>query len=229
MQLPIDQNRANLYTYASGDSFTGKEIGEVFNEIYQERVWDHQEVQASVSGIGSSVEQTQEIINQLPALVKQFNIQSILDIPCGDFHWMKRIVHHFRQYTGADIVQELVTANHSRYANHSVQFLHLNLIEDELPKYDLIFCRDCLVHFSFRHITEAVARIKSSQSTYLLTTTFPMQETNQDIVTGGWRPLNLQKPPFHFPEPLAIINEKCTEMNGAFSDKSLGLWEIKTI
>jgi len=45
-------------------------------------------------------------------------------------------------------------------------------------------------------------------------------------VTGDWRLLNLQRPPFNFPPPLRLMNERCTESRGAFGDKSLGLWLV---
>jgi len=57
-----------------------------------------------------------------------------------------------------------------------------------------------------------------------LTRTFIECASNEDIISGDWHVLNLQKPPFNFPEPQIIINEQCSEGGGAFADKSLGLW-----
>ena len=73
---------------------------------------------------------------------------------------------------------------------------------------------------------QALENIKRSGSKYFMTTTFPGEETNANIDTGGWRPLNLEKPPFQFPPPLYLLNEQCTEMDGAFADKSMGVWEV---
>jgi hypothetical protein len=39
----------------------------------------------------------------------------------------------------------------------------------------------------------------------------------------------LQLPPFNFPKPLKLIDEKCTEYNGKFADKHLGLWLLNDI
>ena len=36
---------------------------------------------------------------------------------------------------------------------------------------------------------------------YLLTTTFPGAAANEEIVTGDWRVLNLEAPPFGLPPP----------------------------
>ncbi|MEO6490246.1 MAG: hypothetical protein ABIO04_09925, partial [Ferruginibacter sp.] len=109
------------------------------------------------------------------------------------------------------------------------KFQVLDLIIDQLPQSDIIINRDCLVHLSFADIFSALKNIKSSGCKYLLTTTFTDHPKNTDIITGSWRTINLQQPPFNFPIPLLMINENCTESNGDYKDKSMGLWEISKI
>jgi hypothetical protein len=94
---------------------------------------------------------------------------------------------------------------------------------------DVIFCRDALVHFSFSDVFRALDNIISSNSTYLITTTFVDRNKNTDILTGQWRPLNLQAHPFDFPAPIATIDERCTEGDGSWGDKSLGVWRISEL
>jgi hypothetical protein len=48
-------------------------------------------------------------------------------------------------------------------------------------------------------------------------------------MTGDWRPLNLERPPFNFPPPAELLAEGCTEAEGRFLDKCLGLWAIKDL
>jgi hypothetical protein len=91
---------------------------------------------------------------------------------------------------------------------------------------DLVLCRDCLVHLSNAHIRDAIENLRASGSTWLLTTTFRAHDQNGDLDDGDWRPLNLERPPFGFPPPVAVVNEGCSEHDGAFADKSLGLWRI---
>jgi hypothetical protein len=109
----------------------------------------------------------------------------------------------------------------------------LNIVQDQLPKVDLIFCRDLFVHLSNKDIKLAIRNIKSSGAQYLATTTFTDRPTNRDlpIFTRGvaWRTLNLQLAPFNFPQPNILIDEKCTEDGGAFSDKAIGVWEVSEI
>src|SRR5262249_226159 len=101
-----------------------------------------------------------------------------------------------------------------------------DVTSDKLPGADIILSRDLLVHLSFRDIAAALENFKQSMSEYLLTTTFPRTTRNIDILSGDWRPINLQLPPFNFPEPLRLINENCTEHGGRYADKSLGLWKL---
>ena len=92
-----------------------------------------------------------------------------------------------------------------------------------------MLCRDCFVHLSFADIARAVENIRANNIEFLLTTTFSAEAANRDIVTGDWRPLNLETLPFSFPPPLELIVEGCTEQDGAFADKSLGLWRVSDL
>ena len=197
-----------------------------FSKIYKSHKWGGKD---SVSGPGSDVHQTRIIINALPALFNTLNISTMLDIPCGDFHWMRSVDLNSIDYTGGDIVKEIIKKNREKYTRNGVRFQYLNLIKDKLPKVDIVFCRDCLVHFSFADIFLALENVCKSQSEYFLTTTFTGRKDNHDISTGQWRPLNLELPPFMLPKPLIIINEGCTQSNGTFEDKALGLWRISDI
>jgi hypothetical protein len=219
----ISENRENLYAYADAGQFIGKSTAEIFNEIYRRNIWTDTE---SVSGIGSSHNQTQEIIDKLPRVLQDFQITSMLDAPCGDFNWMSKVDLQNIAYIGADIVENIVVSNNQKFANNRRQFILLDLIDEKTDKFDLVFSRDCFVHFSFADIFKSLENIKNGESKYLMTTTFTEQRLNKDIHTGGWRPLNFEISPFNFPKPLYTLNEKCTEMNGRFGDKSLGLWKV---
>jgi hypothetical protein len=131
-------------------------------------------------------------------------------------------------YTGGDLVEGLVQFCEANYASAEKHFQKLDLVKDPLGAHDMIFVRDCLVHLSFEHIHEAIQNMKASGSKYLMATTFPEKTKNYDVHDGGWRYLNLQLPPFNFPEPRLLINEKCTE-GRKFADKSMGVWKLEDL
>jgi hypothetical protein len=198
----------------------------IFTDIYKLNAWGGED---SVSGPGSDADQTSVITRELPELFGAIKVSTILDIPCGDFHWMKTVDLTNIDYTGADVVHDLVKKNRARYARDGVRFERLDLLEDELPTVDLILCRDCLVHLSFADIASALGNICRSQSEYCLTTTFVDRQDNDDIETGEWRAINLELAPFVLPKPLKVIHEGCTEQEGAYRDKTLALWRIADI
>ena len=206
--------------------FRGRPIDETFIEIYKNNFWNSKE---SVSGKGSDSLQTEIIVQEIPKLLEKFKVSSMHDIPCGDFNWMKQVELKGVNYLGSDIVPELIDANTKNFSSSSINFKLTDITNDSLPMVDLIFTRDCLVHFSYDDTRRALLNIIASGSKYLLATSYVERERNYDIATGEWRPINLERKPYNFPTPLLSINENSTEDDGENPDKSLLLWEIKEL
>ncbi|MBP2676949.1 MAG: hypothetical protein H6Q82_14 [Deltaproteobacteria bacterium] len=202
----------------------GKGEERIFTEIFQGNLWGDSE---SISGSGSNLAETRTIRRDLPLLFRKYGIRSVLDVPCGDFNWMKEMELSGIRYIGADIVKGLINANNGKYGSEGRTFIELNMLKDPIPRVDLVFVRDCLVHFSFPDVFRVLRNVCASGSTYLLTTTFPCREQNRNISTGDWRPLNLQKEPFSFPGPVAILYED--HPVAEYSDKSLAMWNVRDI
>ncbi|MBK7512428.1 MAG: hypothetical protein IPI76_09215 [Chloracidobacterium sp.] len=150
----------------------------------------------------------------------------MLDIPCGDFNWLKSVELRDVKYTGADIVDDLVAQNKKLYETDSVSFGKLDCCSPIVFQ-RWILCFAAIVWFILvLRMKVALKNIKTSGSTYLLTTNFVGHAENEDILTGQWRPLNLNTSPFDLPPPVKAISEECTENDGEYSDKSLCLWRI---
>lgn len=199
----------------------------VFEKIYQTNYWAGED---SVSGQGSDIQQTKVVVKELSKLLVDLEVVNFLDVPCGDFFWMQQVHLQGISYLGGDIVPAMVEQNKQQYRTvKNVDFQVINLIEDPLPPSDLLLVRDCLVHLPFKDIEACLKNIMDGNIEYLLTTTFTNRTKNYDIPIGEWRPLNLEKPPFNFPPPILLINEGCTQGQGAFEDKALGLWRIKDL
>ena len=219
----VSELGAEIYHRAAHALYRYKSRREKFLDIYKRNGFGGQE---SISGPGSSLLQTRAIRRELPALLKGLHVCSLLDAPCGDFHWMKELDPDVDRYVGADIVPDLIETNQALYGNSRRQFIVSDITRDPVPSFDLILCRDCFIHLSFKDIRRVLRNFHRSRSTYLLTTTFTELLHNRNIVTGRVRPVNLRKAPFNFPQPLKIINEECMEQGGEYPDKSLGLWKI---
>jgi SAM-dependent methyltransferase len=195
----------------------------VFTRIYVRGRWRSG---GTPSGAGSTLEETEVIRAQLPNVLRELEARSMLDIPCGDFNWMQELDLGKVEYIGADIVAPLIEENRRKFASERRKFLVANVIKDVLPSVDLVLCRDCLVHLSNEDALRGARNIVRSHAKYLLMTTYPTRAENKPILTGQWRAVNLQLPPFGFPPPLRMINENCRVDGGRWSDKSLGLWRV---
>jgi SAM-dependent methyltransferase len=196
---------------------------EIFTSYARRNKWGDKD---SLSGKGSNLETTAKLRAVLPALLKELEATSLLDVPCGDFFWMKHVDLTGIDYLGGDIVPDLVKANSQAHARPGIAFQVVDLISGPVPKADVIFVRDCLVHLSNAHVQQALANITRSGGTWLLTTTFPDTATNADIATGEWRPIDLTRPPFNLPAPARLIIEGQSHLKGQWADKMLGLWRI---
>jgi hypothetical protein len=159
----------------------------------------------------------------LPALLESVGARTLLDAPCGDFNWLRYVDLGGVEYVGADVVPELVERNRREYGGGGRSFVVLDITRDLPPRADVILCRDCFIHLSFRHVRAAVENFKRSGSTFLFATTHSRVAENTDTPSGGWRPVNLQLPPFDFPPPERLVTED------AETGKQLGLWRLEKL
>ncbi|GEM_PF-4640854 len=87
--------------------------------MYERNGWGRPE---SVCGAGSNLEQTRVIRRGIAALVEELGIRTMLDAPCGDYHWMRHVPIELDQYIGADIVRELIEEDMRKYAGPTTRF-----------------------------------------------------------------------------------------------------------
>ena len=227
--------------WGDGPAFmsTDNHTESVFSGIFAANSWGSPE---SVSGAGSELQNTAQLIRELPYLLRDLRVHTLLDAPCGDFNWMRHVDLDGIQYHGADIVDALVQRNADRFASPARRFSKIDLLADPLPQVDLVLCRDCLFHFSHEDVFRALRAFVNSRSRWLLTTTFTYRALprNGNIATGSWTTLNLELPPFNLPPPRRLIIEgNVTEVtvyptaqgsvHYPHNDRSLGLWLLEDV
>jgi SAM-dependent methyltransferase len=193
---------------------------EVFTQFYRDNHWNNAH---SRSGQGSDLAATAYIRQQLPRLFERLQIRTLLDIPCGDFFWFSHMPVP-AGYIGGDIVPEMIEDNRKLWPE--LDWRVLDVVREPLPKVDMVFARDIFGHLPYDHVALALRNIERSGSKWLLTTTFPGRPMYDDVVVGGWHPINLEHEYFKLGPPRETIVERCAAGNGKFSDKSLGLWRL---
>jgi len=199
---------------------------EKFKLIYQKNLWRNTE---SISGSGSTLNFTKNIRESLPEIVNKYKINSMFDAPCGDFNWMKHALKTFDvNYIGGDIVSELIEKNNKNYSQDNVKFISIDLITGNFPETDMMLCRDCLFHVSYKDTLEILKNFIASNTKYLFTTTFNKPDffVNEDIVTGNFRGIDLAKPPYNFPTDAvySVLDGKKDNV-----ERYMSLWEREQI
>jgi hypothetical protein len=203
-----------------------RELRWVFEAIHTARSWGSGE---SSSGPGSTRERAASFLPELIAVVRLLGTTTLLDAPCGDFNWAAPLADSVDRYIGIDVVPGIIRSNRQRWSSPRRRFLCRDMVRQRLPAADLILCRDALVHLARADVFQALANLRRTGATYLIATTFIGDRINEDIRTGEWRPLNMQRPPFGFPPPSRLIDEHCHHTGGIYSDKRLGVWRFDDV
>jgi hypothetical protein len=168
------------------------------------------------SGLGSEASATRTIVETLPALLVDLGCETLLDIGCGDWNWMRE-VRLPCDHVGIDIVPDVIQANR-RYERVGVEFEVGDAIKGPLPEADVVLCREVLFHLSFRDGLAALANIRAT-ARWLLATSDAAIWFNSDIETGDYRRINLERAPYRLPRPRAVISD-----DGVCRGRVLALW-----
>ncbi|MDR0983104.1 MAG: class I SAM-dependent methyltransferase [Culturomica sp.] len=212
----------------SFEELQGEKASVTFANIYKSGYWTGSDKNdESMSGEGSFLKNTTVIRKALPKIWSKFDIKSFLDVPCGDYNWMKVVDKTGIEYIGGDIVDDVVKANNAQYQCDNVHFETIDITKDKLPKTDMIFCKDCIQHLSYKSVNRALKNFANSGAKYLLITSYPYTLQNWDIIDGDYRPLNLLVEPFCLPEPILRIHKK--HLTGVEPDKMMFLYKIDGI
>lgn len=177
----------------------------------------------TVCGGGSTLLYTQHLRHHLSGFLEKHQIKSMLDAPCGDYNWMAQTkLPDGLRYIGGDIIEALIKTNQEKYPG--IEFRTIDITVDPLPDVDLLFCRDCLIHFSHADIRLVLDNINRSNIKYILMTNYN-NNFNKDIKTGKFRELNFTQAPYEFDDPIDSIKDWID----GFPPRSLCLWKKENI
>ena len=167
------------------------------------------------NGSGSTNENTEALRVGLTAMLKELDIESVLDIGCGTYGWMADVVAESEvDYVGVDVAVEAIEWNKREYPD--LAFETIQTVDDDLPEVDLVIVRDVIAHLSNEHVRRLLLNVKKSGAKFILVTTFPRTVRNQDCQDGRYRPLKLTLFPFKLPEPDRALEDS--------ENKVMALW-----
>lgn len=141
---------------------TNKSVEEIFTKIYKKSKWGGSQGEF-YSGPGSTDERV--VMAYISAISdkassEKFSNLSFVDLGCGDFQIGRKLIPLCSSYTGVDIVKPLIQINKKKYGNDVIHFMHLNIVEDELPNGDVCFVRQVLQHLSNKQILAVLPKLE---------------------------------------------------------------------
>lgn len=194
-----------------------------FSEIYGADKWNVGALPREAvtrAGPGSSLHYTASVRAFLGALIRDHGITTVADLSCSEMLWQPHIPGFagLASFSGFDIVPAAIATARGNLTALAAQGMALpgevvlevrDMVAEPLPRaYDLVIVRDTFFHLPVTDALAALSHIVASGSRLLATTTIDSDALrNTFILPGEWYPLNLRKPPFLFPAPLAEVLE----------------------
>ena len=217
-----------------------------FEKIYSDGIWQGGKVQQnavgpdyyykkdhiSLSGPGSDKHNAHNSLKFLNKVIIEYNISTVLDIPCGDVNWQFDMwkTDSMTAYVGLDVVRPVIDLNKRRFCHHSNKvFAPWDFVRCPLPQIvangearpiDLVHVRDVIQHMTLTDGARALQGVTKSGARYLMATTYPVRK-NHNIKEGEFYENNLQKEPFNLPTPIM-----CIKTHPRHNPDSTCLWKI---
>jgi ubiquinone/menaquinone biosynthesis C-methylase UbiE len=161
---------------------------------------------------------TENFRKYLVEIIKHYEIKEIFDCSSGDWNWMKEIYKELPDiinYTGNDIVPQLVEYNNNKYGSDRFNFVCNDMLS-QLKTYnnqsiDLVLCRHTLEHLPLQYCIDVVTEIKRVSKRAIITSSNSecnVNVRNTELIISGHnsRQINLDLSPFI--DILGVYNNK---------------------
>ena len=191
--------------------FSGLTNKEIFEKIYEEKRWGSPEKMKRNYSSGDGSRDPELVENYVKSIVRflknESDLVSALDLGCGDFSVGSKIFPHFEKYIAADVASNVIEENKMLFKDNKLDFVALNMTEDELPHADVIFVRQALQHLCNAEIKKFLQNVKGKYKYLIITESISnssLFSPNKDIVSGPGIRIHkksgvvIEEPPFNF-------------------------------
>ncbi|MBC7520968.1 MAG: class I SAM-dependent methyltransferase [Sandarakinorhabdus sp.] len=198
-------------------------LADRFTGIYEQGIWTEGRADVPGSGAGSTMDATATLRARLPALLTELDATSLLDVGCGDLHWMSKLQLPC-PYLGIDIVPAVIARNTAEFGSETRRFAVANAVADALAPADVILCREVIFHLSFADARALLRNLLTTGCRWIMLTSDSATLFNADIESGGARILNLEIAPFRLGPPAQAIIE-----NESYRGRRIGVWSAAQV
>jgi SAM-dependent methyltransferase len=185
----------------------GMSVRQTFAQIYRDNVWGGPAGEF-YSGPGSDPEVAAAYVGSVQAFLRDHGVRSVVDVGCGDFRIGAQLAAAGVEYTGVDVVPELIAHHQAAFARPGVTFLCRDATAEELPPGDVCLVRQVLQHLSNAQIAAVLRHARHFR--FLIVTEHVLPDgraagVNRDIHHGNETRVDLgsyvalDRPPFGLP------------------------------
>jgi hypothetical protein len=187
-----------------------KEIKEAFTKVYKTNGWGSPESipgrknKKFYSGGGTDPDNDKDniYINTLQSYIDREDIKSVIEIGCGDWEVSSRIDWSSVNYTGYDVVEDLIEYNNNNYSKENVRFIcNSNIITENNITADLLIVKDVFQHLPPSYYVDFIKSIPTNFKYNLITNDF---SNNSNIEFGGYTGNDFSKDPFNMKYEIVI-------------------------
>ncbi len=211
----LNQEDVMLYFYLVLKNYAALQVDtnyleKAFTDAYEKGEWGKDENGEGTSGLGSTVENTKEYVSFLEEFLHSHFIETVVDVGSGDWEFSKNVKWGNAKYVGYDVVKSIVERNNKNYANDKITFVHADAVHTDLPKADLLICKEVLQHLPHKDIKDFLSQINKYK--YCLITNDVDEDTqtskNNEIPAAHYRTLDITKPPFNIKNAKRVLSYK---------------------
>jgi hypothetical protein len=193
---------------------------DVFTNIYENNTWgdNNNSSYAGSSGEGSGKDYNKEYVAILKNIIKNYKINSVVDLGCGDFIIGEMLYGDLNiSYTGYDAYKKVIDYNKTQHAESKYKFEHLDFYTDKesIAKGDMCILKDVIHHWPTKEIYTFLDYLKKSKKFkyILLVNCCDQKKHDEDIEVGGFRQLSYNYLPLRKYNPTKIGNYKTKEIS----------------
>lgn len=193
---------------------------DIFTNIYESKKWGNNmdNNYSGSSGDGSEVKYNAKYIEIVKKVIKDNDIQSIVDLGCGDFRCGKFLYDDINvSYTGYDAYKKLIDYHKTQYSEPKYTFKHLDFYtnKESIIGGDMCILKDVIQHWTTEEIYIFMDYLIESKifKYILLVNCCSQKSNNESCKTGEWRPLTCNLLPLKKYNAVKIGNYKTKEIS----------------
>lgn len=113
------------------------------------------------SGVGSKAKYCWDYVTFLQQFLAKHSVRSVLDVGCGDWQFSQFIDWTGINYTGMDVVRQVIDSNRDKFDYPRIKFVYGDALVDEIPPADLLIVKDVIHHLKHKDVQRLVDRSKA--------------------------------------------------------------------